>query len=88
MSGVTIVKELDYEITFKKPSKDHENTGYTLAAVLNIGWCHTQHVYPWIRIGDFLSVKQHLIKLKEDMDGYVKDIYIDCYGRFLLLLLD
>ena len=86
LSGKKIVNNFDYELKFRKPIDGHLNSGYAITAVLNIGWCHDLHVYPWIRIGDFLTIKQHTITLEDGMNGYVKDINIECYGNYLSLV--
>jgi uncharacterized lipoprotein YbaY len=79
LSKKSVGRKFDYVLKFRRPMESHENRGYTLAAVLNIGWCHQVHKHPWIRVGDFLSVVHHTIKDSTKTE-YTKDILIECYG--------
>lgn len=74
-----------YEIKSKKPVDQHLNWRFTISVVVNVGWCHKKNSYPWVHKGDFLSVKEHALFFTKDVDKYVKNIELECYGKFCVI---
>ena len=54
-----------------------------MTAIINTGWCHRKGSNEWIRNGDLLSVKRHIVALKNTQDDYYQDIALYCYGEIL-----
>lgn len=83
LSNVNVEKFFTYTLLSKKPVNEHLNRGYTISAVLNIGWCHRESEFPWLRIGDFLALSEHTIFLQDGQDTYNQNIFVECYSKYI-----
>jgi uncharacterized lipoprotein YbaY len=71
---------IPYTFRARRPIAAHLNRTYSVTAILNTGWCHRKGSNEWIRNGDLLSVKRHIIPLNNKHDVYYQDISLYCYG--------
>lgn len=73
MDGSTYKKgsDLTYKIECAKPKKFHDS--FSVSATLNMGWTPTKGD-PWLRDGDFFTDTMYIIKLKNNVSVYEKDV--------------
>lgn len=82
MSGEYVNQTIEYTLRSPKPPKVYSDRAYSVSAVLNLGWCkRTSPTGEWIKKGDYLSVKKHLIQFDYKQDEYETNIDLICYGK-------
>lgn len=84
---MNITDGIKFLLECPKPSAKHLHNArhYTLQTVVNIGWCKDAESLEWIRKGDFMSAQSHRLLLNNEMNSYVGDVDVACYGKLIRL---